>query len=226
MPVLAFPGASSGHPDDEQPDRRVDGRSCVAGAVETFLDSLGAATTRTGYARTLVRLTATAGPHHPVADLEPDHYAAVMAAWETAAAATWNRHLSALISFTTWAQRQYLLATNPARRLSRRETIQRGDRAIPATRLEKLFTDDRHPLRERPGCCPAYSPVAPPGRCSWQTGALLPPGAGRQRPPTSAPSRGAAGCPTRARSSCSRLPRPGSTRTARGGPCISCATRH
>ncbi|MFF0862007.1 tyrosine-type recombinase/integrase [Nonomuraea sp. NPDC003560] len=72
-----------------------------------------------------------------------------MATWDTTAAATWNRHLSALISCTTWAQRQDLLATNPARRLLCRKTPQRGDRAIPAVRLEKLFTDDRHPLRER-----------------------------------------------------------------------------
>ncbi|MER5326849.1 tyrosine-type recombinase/integrase [Streptosporangium roseum] len=130
----------SGHPTEVQ---------TVAGAVERFLDSLDAATTRAGYTRTLARLSATVGPHHPVANLDCDHYAVVMAAWDSAAAATWNRHLSALISFTTWAQRQDLLATNPARRLLRRKTNHRGDRAIPATRLEKLCTDDRRPLRER-----------------------------------------------------------------------------
>lgn len=65
------------------------------------------------------------------------------------AAATWNRHLSALVSFTAWANRQELLATNPARRLQRRKTSRRGDRAIPRARLEALFADDRHPLRER-----------------------------------------------------------------------------
>ncbi|NRQ37092.1 tyrosine-type recombinase/integrase [Nonomuraea sp. NN258] len=69
--------------------------------------------------------------------------------WTTAAAATWNRHLSALVSFTTWAQRQDLLATNPARRLERRKPARRGDRAIPAARLDKLFTDPKHALRER-----------------------------------------------------------------------------
>ncbi|MFI6802846.1 tyrosine-type recombinase/integrase [Streptosporangium canum] len=113
------------------------------------LGALPVATTRRSYARTLVRLTAVTGPHHPVADLDCDHYAAVMTAWDDAAAATWNGHLSALISFTTRAQRQDLLATNPARRLNRRKTTQHGDRAIPQARLEKLFTDDRHPLRER-----------------------------------------------------------------------------
>ncbi|WP_246075534.1 site-specific integrase, partial [Nonomuraea terrae] len=121
----------------------------MAGAVARFLGSLQAATTRTGYARTLARLTTIAGPHHPVADLTPDDYATVMAAWDSAAAATWNRHLSALISFTTWAQRQDLLETNPARRLTRRATARQGDRAIPQPRLETLFTNNRHPLRER-----------------------------------------------------------------------------
>ncbi|MFI0451184.1 hypothetical protein [Actinomadura sp. 6N118] len=65
------------------------------------------------------------------------------------AAATWNRHLSALTSFTTWAQRQEPLATNPARRLTRRKTARRGDRSIPRARLDKLLADDAHALRER-----------------------------------------------------------------------------
>ncbi|MBF8187472.1 tyrosine-type recombinase/integrase [Nonomuraea sp. K274] len=118
-------------------------------AVERFLDSITVATTRAGYAETLARLTAMAGPAHPVAALAPEHYAAVMDRWKTAAAATWNRHLSALCSFTTWAQRQELLATNPARRLERRKPARRGDRAIPRPRLETLFTDPAHALRER-----------------------------------------------------------------------------
>ncbi|GAA3098303.1 site-specific integrase [Streptosporangium carneum] len=53
------------------------------------------------------------------------------------------------LSFTAWAQRQEILATNPARRLQRRKSARRGDRSIPRTRLNKLFTDDRHRLRER-----------------------------------------------------------------------------
>ncbi|MEU0572139.1 hypothetical protein ABZ297_42990 [Nonomuraea sp. NPDC005983] len=48
-----------------------------------------------------------------------------------------------------WAQRQELPATNPARRLERRKLARRGDRAIPAARLERLFTDTGHALRER-----------------------------------------------------------------------------
>jgi site-specific recombinase XerC len=54
-----------------------------------------------------------------------------------------------LCSFTAWAQRQELLAANPARRLERRKSARRGDRAIPRTRLDALFTDPTHALRER-----------------------------------------------------------------------------
>ncbi|WP_084464305.1 tyrosine-type recombinase/integrase [Microtetraspora fusca] len=141
MSVVAFPCQPS------QPDPATD--PTTAAAVERFLDSLTSATTRVGYAETLARLTAVVGTQHLVAALAPEHYAAVMDRWHTAAAATWNRHLSALCSFTAWAQRQELLATNPARRLERRKSARRGDRAIPRTRLDALFTDPAHALRER-----------------------------------------------------------------------------
>jgi len=73
--------------------------------------------------------------------LQPGDYAAVMARWDSAAAATWNRHLSALTSFTVWAQRNEILTTNPARRLERRKPVRRGDRSIPRARIEKLLAD-------------------------------------------------------------------------------------
>ncbi|RSN02947.1 plasmid multimer resolution protein pmrA [Nonomuraea sp. WAC 01424] len=139
MSIVAFPS----QPDPATAD------VTVTTAVERFLESLAAATTRAGYAETLTRLTAATGPHHPVAALQSEHYASAMDQWSAAAAATWNRHLSALTSFTTWAQRQELLATNPARRLERRKTAHRGDRSIPRTRLERLFTDPAHALREK-----------------------------------------------------------------------------
>jgi site-specific recombinase XerC len=120
----------------------------VAAAVDRYLDSVQTKTTRASYAETLARLTALAGTR-PAAALTPEDYAAVMNRWNTAAATTWNRHLSALTSFTTWAGRQEILATNPGRRLERRKAARRGDRSIPRARLDKLFTDDRHGLRER-----------------------------------------------------------------------------
>jgi hypothetical protein len=62
----------------------------------------------------------------------------VMDRWDAAAAATWNRHLSALISSTAWAGRQEILATSPVRRQERRKPARRGDRSIPRSRPDKL----------------------------------------------------------------------------------------
>jgi integrase len=139
--VVPFPGVHPG----EQADG---GGTDVAEAVDRYLDSFKAPTTRASYTETLARLTAAAG-QRDAGTLQPGDYAAVMERWDGAAAATWNRHLSALTSFTAWAQRNEILATNPARRLERRKPARRGDRSIPRTRLEKLFADDKRGLRER-----------------------------------------------------------------------------
>jgi integrase len=120
----------------------------VTAAVDRYLDSIKTATTRSCYADTLARLVSRAGDRD-TASLLPEDYAAVMDRWDGAAAATWNRHLSVLTSFTTWARRQESLAANPARRLERRKPARRSDRAIPRARLDRLLTDDRHGLRER-----------------------------------------------------------------------------
>ena len=97
--------------------------------------------------RTALRIAAAG--QRQAGTLQPEDYVAVMKRWDGAAAATWNRHLSALTSFTAWAQRNEILTTNPARRLERRKPARRGDRSIPRTRLEKMFTDDKRGLRER-----------------------------------------------------------------------------
>jgi integrase len=139
--VVPFPATPAGQPVDVV---GVD----VAYAVDRYLDSVKAPTTRASYAETLARLTAAAG-QRDTGTLQPGDYATVMERWDGAAAATWNRHLSALTSFTAWAQRNEILAANPARRLERRKPARRGDRSIPRARLEKLFADDKRGLRER-----------------------------------------------------------------------------
>ena len=139
--VVPFPAAAAGQSAD------VAGKD-VAEAVDRYLNSVKAPTTRASYAETLARLTAAAG-QRDAGTLQPGDYAAVMERWDGAAPATWNRHLSALTSFTVWAQRNEILTTNPARRLERRKPARRGDRSIPRTRLEKLFADDKRGLRER-----------------------------------------------------------------------------
>jgi len=140
--VVQFPAPSAG-----AALAIAEGETVVA-AVGRYLDSIQARTTRDSYAETLARLTALAGDR-PAAVLVPEDYAAVMGRWDGAAAATWNRHLSALTSFTAWAGRQEILTTNPGRRLERRKPVRRGDRSIPRARLDKLLTDDWHGLRER-----------------------------------------------------------------------------
>lgn len=135
MSVVAFPDRAAA--------------ATVSVAIEGYLDSIQTKTTRASYAETLARLAASAGADQPVANLGPEDYATVMNHWQAASAATWNRHLSALTSFTTWAGRQELLATNPARRLQRRKPARRSDRSIPRARLQALFDDHRNALRER-----------------------------------------------------------------------------
>ena len=147
MAVIALPTPPD-PPGGDRPDPMTV-RDTVSGAAAAFTETLDAATTRASYAETLTALATVTGAGHPVAELTPDHYVAAMNRWTAASPATWNRHLSALVSFTTWAQRQDLLATNPARRLARRKTTRRGDRSIPYARLNTLFTGTRHTLRER-----------------------------------------------------------------------------
>ncbi|MFC4015382.1 hypothetical protein ACFOY2_49785 [Nonomuraea purpurea] len=95
MPVVAFPGQPA---DPAHPATGVTTGVTTDQAVERFLASLITATTRSGYADTLARLIAVTGLGHPVAELTPEQYATVMERWHGAAAATWNRHLSALVS--------------------------------------------------------------------------------------------------------------------------------
>jgi hypothetical protein len=101
----------------------------TAAAADRYLDSIKTTTTRSSYADTLARLVSRASGRD-TASLLPEDYAAVMDRWDDAAAATWNRHLSALTSFTAWAGRQEILTANPARRLERRKPACRSDRAI------------------------------------------------------------------------------------------------
>ncbi len=119
-------------------------------AVDAFLDRFrDDPGTRATYAETLRRLCETAGDQVPVAALTPDIYGQTMARWDERAANTWNKHLSALTSFTAYCRRQDWLTIDPGRRLERRKVTRTRDKAIPRARLERLFIDDRNPLRER-----------------------------------------------------------------------------
>jgi site-specific recombinase XerD len=122
----------------------------LAEAVARFLDRYrDQKHTATTYAETLTHLRTVAGDASAVGALTPEVFAAAMTRWDGSAPATWNRHLAALRSFAGYALRQEWLTVDPARLLERRKDTARGDKAIPAARLEGLLTDERNALRER-----------------------------------------------------------------------------
>ncbi|KAB1922363.1 tyrosine-type recombinase/integrase [Micromonospora sp. ALFpr18c] len=122
----------------------------LVAATDRFLDRFrDAPATAAAYAETLARLRAVAGDHLGVGELTAEHYQATMERWATAAPATFNKHLAGLRSFAAYARRQEWLTTDPARRLERRKVTRVRDKAIPRARLDRLFTDNRHQLRER-----------------------------------------------------------------------------
>jgi site-specific recombinase XerD len=122
----------------------------LAEAVARFLDRYrDQEHTATTYAGTLTHLRAVAGDASAAGALTPEVFAAAMTRWDGSAPATWNRHLAALRSFAGYALRQEWLTVDPARLLERRKDTARGDKAIPAARLEGLLTDEHHALRER-----------------------------------------------------------------------------
>lgn len=121
----------------------------VAEAAAAFLATCTAASTRRSYAQTMNRLTAAHGTA-PVTALDAAALEDLLAAhWDTAAPATWNRHLATLGSFTAYAARWRWLDVDPAAGLQRRkETVDRT-RAIDPAALQRLFDLPDVRLRER-----------------------------------------------------------------------------
>jgi RNA polymerase sigma factor (sigma-70 family) len=110
-------------------------------AAQGFLrrDDLDGETVRS-YGQTLHRLCLSLGENLPLAALTPKEVArAFTVAWGTAAARTWNRHRSAVRSFSTWAALDDMAAT-----LDRRPETPPPP---PTLDLETLWTRDL-PLRE------------------------------------------------------------------------------
>jgi RNA polymerase sigma factor (sigma-70 family) len=113
----------------------------LAQAAQDFLgrEDLDAETVRS-YGQTLRRLCLTLGEHLPLAELTPAQVArAFTMAWGTAAARTWNRHRSAVRSFSSWAALDDLAAA-----LDRRVETPLPP---PTLDVETLWTSDL-PLRE------------------------------------------------------------------------------
>ena len=114
----------------------------IGQAAQGFLrrEDLDAETVRS-YGQTLRRLSLTLGENLPLTALTSMEVArAFTMAWGTAAARTWNRHRSAVRSFSTWAALDDLAAA-----LDRRVET---PLVPPALDLDALWTRDL-PLRER-----------------------------------------------------------------------------
>ncbi|WP_405858958.1 RNA polymerase sigma factor [Streptomyces sp. NBC_00090] len=114
-------------------------------AARDFLsrDELDAATRRS-YGQTLRRLCRTLGDELPLASLTADRVARVFAAtWGEAAAATWNRHRSAVRSFGAWAALDDLAAG-----LDRRTGTRPRATPLDAGRLDAVWSLPDLPLRE------------------------------------------------------------------------------
>jgi len=121
----------------------------VRDASDAFLDRSMAATTRRSYTQTLSRLVAA----HGAAELSTLDGATLdaftTAAWGQCAPATWNRHIAALRSFTTFARRNGWTAEDPAAVLERRKESADRTKAIPAAALDRLFRRDDIAVREK-----------------------------------------------------------------------------
>ncbi|MGI5201230.1 tyrosine-type recombinase/integrase [Spirillospora sp. CA-108201] len=104
----------------------------LAEAAEAFLArrDLDADTLRS-YGQALRRLRRELGDTVPLGQVSAEQAAAVFtAAWDGAAARTWNRHRSALRSFTTWAAGRGWITTDPAAFIERRPETRDRTRAI------------------------------------------------------------------------------------------------
>jgi site-specific recombinase XerD len=71
------------------------------------------------------------------------------ATWGQCAAATWNRHVATLRSFTAFARRRGWLTTDPASVLERRSEPADRTKAIAAASLERLFRREDVQVREK-----------------------------------------------------------------------------
>jgi RNA polymerase sigma factor (sigma-70 family) len=129
---------------DELPAAAASGPT-LGQAIAEFLGREGMDVgTRRSYGQTLHRLGRALGEQLPLEAATPDRVARVFdAAWGRAAAKTWNRHRSALRSFSGWAGRADL-----ADGLDRQPEEPRRTGAIGAAQLEALWRLDL-PLRER-----------------------------------------------------------------------------
>jgi integrase/recombinase XerC/integrase/recombinase XerD len=140
-------GAS--HPDGVVAFARAD--QTLGDAVAAFLAQPDLATsTRRSYQQTLDRLERALGREQPFATLTTNQVtAAVTAAWDGCAPATWNRHVATVRSFTGYCRRRRWLTDDLTAGLDRRVEPVDRTKAIPLPQLEQLWRYDGIAVREK-----------------------------------------------------------------------------
>jgi integrase len=123
----------------------------LGGAVAAFLAQPDlAASTRRSYQQTLDRLERALGSDQSFATLTANQVtAAVTAAWDRCAPATWNRHVATVRSFTGYCRRRRWLTDDLAAGLDRRVEPADRTKAIPLPQLEQLWRHDDIAMREK-----------------------------------------------------------------------------
>jgi site-specific recombinase XerD len=123
----------------------------LGAAVERFLSrrDLDADTLRS-YGQTMRRLCRELGDDFPARQLSAGKAAEfVDQAWGGAAARTWNRHRSALKSFSTWAAGRGWVTEDLAALIERRPEIRDRTRAIDKQKIETLWKRTDVAVREK-----------------------------------------------------------------------------
>ncbi|MFG2076368.1 tyrosine-type recombinase/integrase [Nonomuraea maritima] len=126
------------------------GGPTLADAATAFLNrrDLDADTLRS-YSQTLTRLRTEFGDGVLLADLTAEQTAVVfITVWGNTAARTWNRHRSALRSFTTWAAARWSM-TDLAALIERRRENTDATKVIDRHLIEALWQRRDLPLRDK-----------------------------------------------------------------------------
>jgi site-specific recombinase XerD len=123
----------------------------LGGAVAAFLAQPGlASSTRRSYQQTLDRLERVLGSDQPSATITTDQMtAAVTAAWDGCAPATWNRHVATIRSFTSYCRRHRWITDDLTACLDRRVEPADRTKAISLPQLEQLWHHDDIAVREK-----------------------------------------------------------------------------
>jgi integrase len=123
----------------------------LAAAAAAFLaQSTLARSTRRSYEQTLTRLAHELGGDRPLSALSVEAVtAAVTVAWSGRAPATWNRQVATVRSFFAFCRRRRWLTDDLTTDLERRPEPVDRTKAIPLSKLERLWRRDNISVRDK-----------------------------------------------------------------------------